>query len=604
MNQSDKSSDKIIGIDLGTTNSVLGVIQNKVPTLLSIQGKRLLPSVVGISPRGELLVGDPARNQWVVAPERTVRSVKRKMGRGETVTMAGKTYTPQEISAFILHEIKDAAEAELGYPVQRAVITVPAYFNEVQRQATLEAGAIAGLEVVRIINEPTAAALAYGYGIDNDQHLRVLVYDLGGGTFDVSIIELNNGVVDVLATAGDNLLGGDDFDERLAGMLADEFEKEHSIDLRQNHQAWARLLREAEEIKIRLSSAPLTDISLEYITQDGTGKALHIRQEVKREQFEELIDDQLQATITCIDQALTDAKLKPSDIDRVLLVGGSTRIPAVWRLVTARMQQEPHMEIDPDAAVALGAAVQAGIIAGEEIDAILVDVTPLSLGIETARISMMGRLESDRFSPLIRRNSTVPVQKSEIFHTLYPGQEEILIKVYQGENRVASQNVLLGDFQVAGLKPNRADGLAEVTVDFQIDINGILNVTVTDRSTGKKTSERLKADRQKLSPEQIAESQAKLAVAYDNMQGEYDIESDADEDSENAEGEIEFDPGTLALMDRAWRVLEQPNLDSELASNISTVLDEIADAVAQNDDQIAQAYCDELIDLLFEAEES
>ncbi len=591
-------SDKIIGIDLGTTNSVLGIIQNKAPTLLSIQDRRLLPSVVGISPKGELLVGDPARNQWVVAPERTVRSVKRKMGRGENVTMAGKEYTPQEISAFILHEIKDAAEAALGHPVQRAVITVPAYFNEVQRQATLEAGAIAGLEVVRIINEPTAAALAYGYGIDSDQHLRVLVYDLGGGTFDVSIIELNNGVVDVLATAGDNLLGGDDFDERLAAMLADEFTKEHSIDLRHNHQAWARLLREAEEIKIRLSSAPFTDVSLEYIAQDKGNKALHIRQEVKREQFEELINDQLQRTITCIDQALSDAKLKPSDINRVLLVGGSTRIPAVWQMVTVRMQQEPHMEIDPDAAVALGAAVQAGIIAGEEIDAILVDVTPISLGIETARISMMGQLEADHFSPLIRRNSTVPVQKSESFHTLFPGQDEIQIKVYQGENSTASQNVLLGDFMVEGLKPNRPDGLAEVTVEFQIDINGILNVTVTDRSTGKKTSERLKADRQKLSPEQIAASQAKLAIAYEDMGGEYDIDLDEDAD------EIEFDPGTLALMDRARRVLEQPNLEAELANKISAVLDDIADAVAQHDDQVAQAFCDDLIDLLFEAEES
>jgi molecular chaperone DnaK len=583
------AEDKIIGIDLGTTNSVLGVIEGGAPKLLPIQGAYLLPSVVGISPQGEVLVGAPARNQWVVAPDRTVRSIKRKMGSDERVTMAGNSYSPQEISAFILRTVKEAAEQALGHPVQRAVITVPAYFNETQRQATLEAGAIAGLTVERIINEPTAAALAYGYGVDPDQHLRVLVYDLGGGTFDVSVIELNFGVVDVLATAGDNLLGGDDFDERLADLLADEFFDEHAIDLHENHQAWARLLREAEEAKIRLSSAPFTTVRLEYIAEDNEGKALHIEREVSRSEFIETIDDLLQRTMTCIDQALGDAKLTPGEIDRVLLVGGSTRIPAVWDLVARRLQQDPHIEIDPDAAVALGAAVQAGIIAGEPIESILVDVAPLSLGIETARMTMTGRLEIDQFAPLIRRNATIPVQKSEVFTTLFPGQDQIHIKVYQGESPIASENVLLGDFMVEGLKPNRGDGLADVTVDFRIDVNGILEVTVTDRGTGKQTAERLKADRRRLSPEQIAESQARLATLYDA-------------DRNDGASVPEFDAGAMALLERARAVLGDPALDSDLATEIREAIDNITDAARADDEDEVQRLCDELIDLLFEAE--
>jgi len=587
------NNEKIIGIDLGTTNSVLGVIQNGAPVLLPIGETRLLPSVVGVSPQNELVVGTPARNQWVVAPDRTVRSIKRKMGKDETVEMAGKSYTPQEISAFILREIKQAAEVALGYPVQRAVITVPAYFNEVQRQATIEAGVIAGLQVERIINEPTAAALAYGYGVDPDEHLRVLVYDLGGGTFDVSVIEMNLGVVDVLATAGDNLLGGDDFDERLAGLLADEFQSAHKIDLRQQHQAWARLLREAEEAKIRLSAEPFTNITLEYIAQDARGNALHIRREVARAEFVEAIQDLLDRTLTSIDQALGDAKLQASDINRVLLVGGSTRIPAVWELVADRMEQDPHIEIDPDAAVALGAAVQAGIIAGEEIDAILVDVTPMSLGIETARVSMAGRLDIDHFAPLIHRNSTIPVERSEIFSTMYPGQDSIHIKVYQGEHMLASHNVLLGDFMVEEVKPNRDDGLADVTVNFKLDINGILDVTVTERGSGKQVTERLHAERQRLTPEQIAASQARLDLYGDD---------ESDLDDETAIADLEFDEATIALLDRARNVLETPGIDPDLADQLMEAVDAIYTAAQAGDDEQMQVASDALIDLLFEAE--
>ena len=575
---------RIIGIDLGTTNSVLGVIRSGAPILLNVQGARLLPSVVGVSPQEELLVGTPARNQWVVSPDRTVRSIKRKMGKDETVDMAGKTYTPQEISAFILRAIKEAAERALGETVNRAVITVPAYFNEVQRQATIEAGTIAGLTVERIINEPTAAALAYGYGVDPDEHLRVLVYDLGGGTFDVSIIELNMGVVDVLATAGDNFLGGDDFDEQLAILLADEFMEEHVIDLRDDHQAWARLLREAEEAKIRLSSEPITMVTLEYIAQDEGGNALHLRREVSRSEFVEAIEDMLDRTLVAIDKALDDANLHAADIDRVLLVGGSTRIPAVWAMVAERMEQDPRMEIDPDAAVALGAAVQAGIIAGEEIDAILVDVTPMSLGIETARINMAGQLNTDQFVPLIHRNATIPVQKSEIFTTMFPGQETIHVKVYQGEHQMASHNVLLGDFMVENLTPNASDGLAQVTINFQLDINGILDVTVTERATGRQQSERLTADRQRLTPEQIAASQSRLSDDY-------------------ASTPVTFDDETRALLDRARVVLETIGPDSDLGGEILAAIDAVYDAAQEDDPDALQTASDELVDLLVEAEE-
>ena len=515
----NKESDPIIGIDLGTTNSVLAVVEKGVPRLISIDGSDLLPSVVGIDPQGEVIVGTPARNQWVAAPERTVRSIKRSMGTEESVAMAGESYTPQEISALILRRLAAAAAAALGEPIKRAVITVPAYFNEVQRQATMEAGQIAGLTVERIINEPTAAALAHGYGVGiSDDHLHLLVVDLGGGTFDVSIIELNYGVVDVVATGGDNYLGGDDFDSALAEMLADEFEDEHGLDLREDHQAWARLLRAAEEAKIALSSGPFAAVNLEFIAEDQ-GRPLHLVREVARRELEALLAPFLLRIEKWIDRTLTDAKLTHDQITRVLLVGGSTRIPAVRNLVAYKMQQQPHAELNPDDAVALGAAVQAGIIAGQEIDAILVDVTPLSLGIAVAEFNHSGRIESDRYARLIQRNSTVPTQQSEVFDTLYPGQDEIHIKVYQGEEEIASHNVLLGDFLVDELKPNRPDGLAEVTVNFALDLNGILEVTVTDRATGKQRRERLKADRRRMTPEQIAQSQAKLAASTGSAAG-------------------------------------------------------------------------------------
>ncbi len=581
---------KVLGIDLGTTNSVVAIIEDGQPRIIPVDGEGLLPSVVGVTPDGATLVGRHAYNQWGAAPERTVRSIKRLMGSGETVEMAGQTFSPQEISAFILRRIREAAEAHLGEPVQRAVITVPAYFNEPQRQATIEAGEIAGLQVERILNEPTAAALAYGYGRDSGgKPLRVLVYDLGGGTFDVSIIELDDEIVDVIATTGNNHLGGDDFDLRLADLLADEFEKDHKIDLRQNHQAWARLQRAAEEAKIQLSAAPYATVNLEYIASDKKARPLHIQREIERQEFENLIMDLLDSTLDAIDQALADANMAADELDRVLLVGGSTRIPAVWGLMMEHLGQEPHGEIDPDAAVALGAAVQAGIVGGEEIDAILVDVTPFSLGIETALIDHLGRPRADHFVPLIRRNAAVPVQKSEVFVTMFPGQDAIHVKVYQGENRIASENVLLGDFMFDDLKPNRPDQLTDITVNFQLDVNGILNVTVMDRVGRKQVTEQMKASRQRLSPDEIAKSQAKLALAYVG-------------DEEEAV-EVELDPGVHALLERAATILANPLVEESLRAEITDVTNAILLAAQEGDDETVEGYCDELIDLLFDAEE-
>jgi molecular chaperone DnaK len=575
-------SDLILGIDLGTTNSVVALVRDGTPQIVPVAGHRILPSVVGISPEGKLLVGDPARNQWVVAPERTVRSIKRQMGSATTVLMAGQGYSPQEISAYILRALKEAAEAEIGVPVERAVITVPAYFTEIQRQATIEAGAIAGLTVERIINEPTAAALAYGLGKDDE--VRALVYDLGGGTFDVSIIELGHGVIDVRATAGDNQLGGDDFDQILAEWLAEAFEAEHGIDLREDRQAWARLLRASEEAKIELSEAPYSEIRMEYLAVADNGAPLHLQREVHRGDFEALIAESLERTIDLIDLALADAGLDAESIDLVLLVGGSTRIPLVNDLVSMHLDQTPQGVIDPELAVALGAAVQAGIISGAPIDAILVDVTPFTLGVETAEIGITGRVHADRFAPLIRRNTAVPTGHSKEFNTLYPGQDAIHVKVYQGEDPVASNNVRLGEFEVDNLQPNQPDGTTELTIHFRLDINGILDVTVVDRGTGRQVSHQLKASRQRLSAEEITRSQSRLAAPALSIV------------------QPRLDASMAALVARAEELLGQPDLAADLAAAIGGAVADVHRAADNEDASALVEASDALIDLLMEAE--
>ena len=577
-------SDYILGIDLGTTNSVAAIVRDGRPEIVMVDGRPLLASVVGLSPEGELLVGEPARNQWVMVPERTVRSIKRQMGQSTSVLMANKGYRPQEISAFLLRALREAAKAATGENIERAVITVPAYFNEVQRQATIEAGAIAGLTVERIINEPTAAALAYGLGSEDD--VRVLVFDLGGGTFDVSVIEMANGVIDVRATAGDNVLGGDDFDQLLAVRLADGLLEEHEIDVQADHRAWARLLRAAEEAKIALSGAPYASVSLEYLAEKDDGTPVHLDKEIRREEFEELIMSSLERTVELVGQALDDAQLGPTDIDLVLLVGGSTRIPLVGELLRECLGQVPQGVVDPDLAVALGAAVQGGIIAGEAIDAVLVDVTPFTLGIATAEFTITGRLRSDRYAPLIQRNTAVPVERSEEFSTIYPQQDVIDVKVYQGEDPVASKNVLLGDFRVEDLQPNEPDGTTTVTIHFRLDVNGILHVTVMDREHGRQVRHELKASRQRLSAEEIVRSQSKLADTGLTLLAQ------------------DLDPGVSAVAGRAEAVLDRPDLPADTAARLSGLLADLRHAARDGDEEAVERASDALIDGLVEVEDS
>jgi molecular chaperone DnaK len=488
---------KIIGIDLGTTFSAVGQVQNGLPQILPNGRERIVPSVVGLTPADALVVGTPARNQYVLYPERTVRSVKRLMGTDATVTLSDRRYTPAEISAIILREMKRIAETNLGEPIDRAVITVPAYFSDGARQATKEAGEIAGFTVERIINEPTAAALAYGLDRTDEQQI-IAVYDLGGGTFDVSIIELNQGVLEVRASHGDTHLGGDDFDERLVDHLAKLFREEHGVDPRDDRKALARLTRAAEQAKITLSTQPFVQVREEYLV-DKDRRPLHLDVEVARIEFEAMIHDLLDGTITSFKAALDDAGLQVSDLGKVLFVGGSTRIPLVWELVANFTGLEPMVEINPDEAVALGAGVQAALIAGEPLDAILVDVTPHTLGIEVVEWQF-GRMMTDRYGPIIRRNTTLPTTRAQVFSAIHPDQTAINVKVYQGEDPVASQNTLLGEFLFEGLQPETRGEPPHITVQFDLDMNGILNVAATDRGSGQVKQTTLRATHARLNP--------------------------------------------------------------------------------------------------------
>ena len=464
---------KIIGIDLGTTNSCVAVMEGGEPTVITNpEGARTTPSVVAFTKTGERLVGQVAKRQAITNPDRTISSIKRDMGTDRKVEIDGKKYSPQEISAMILQKLKADAEAYLGETVSQAVITVPAYFSDAQRQATKDAGKIAGLEVLRIINEPTAAALAYGLEKDADQ--KIMVYDLGGGTFDVSILEIGDGVFEVLATSGNNRLGGDDFDDKVMNYLADEFQKENGIDLRQDKMALQRLKEAAEKAKIELSGVMSSNVNLPFITADTTGPK-HLDITITRAQFDSLTADLVEKTMEPTRNALRDAGLSPNDIDKVLLVGGSSRIPAVQEAVQKFIGKEPHKGINPDECVAIGASIQAGVLAGDVEDLVLLDVTPLSLGIET-----MGGV----FTKLIDRNTTIPTKKSQVFSTAADSQTSVEVHVLQGEREMAAYNKTLGRFSLNNIPP-APRGVPQIEVTFDIDANGIVKVTAKDLGTGQ-----------------------------------------------------------------------------------------------------------------------
>jgi len=501
--------EKIIGIDLGTTNSVVAIMEGTEPKVIpNAEGNRLTPSVVAFTDRGDVLVGEPARRQAVTNPTRTVYSVKRFMGRRHSeveaeekmvpykvvggpndyvkIQTGDKISTPQEISAKTLRKLKEAAESYLGHKVNKAVITVPAYFNDAQRQATKDAGQIAGLEVARIINEPTAAALAYG--LDRKKDEKIVVFDLGGGTFDVSVLEVADAsddatrskVFQVISTSGDTHLGGDDFDKELINHVADNFRRENGIDLRRDAVALQRLQEACEKAKKELSTVPQTDINLPFITADATGPK-HLQMTISRSKFEELIDHLVERCRGPLMQALSDAKLKPSSIDEVVLVGGSTRVPKVRQMVKEIFGKDPHQGVNPDEVVAVGAAIQGSVLAGDRRDVLLLDVTPLTLGIET---------EGGVMTPLVERNTTIPVEKKNIFSTAADNQTAVTVKVYQGERRMAAHNRVLGEFNLEGIPP-APRGVPQIEVKFDIDQNGILNVAARDLATAKQATIRI-----------------------------------------------------------------------------------------------------------------
>jgi len=471
---------KIVGIDLGTTNSGIAYMEGGKPTIIpNAEGKRLTPSVVGITPKGEVIVGELAKRQAVSMPDRTVRSIKRKMGQDYKVKIGDKEYTPQEISAMILTKMKKDAESYLGEPITKAVITVPAYFNDSQRQATRDAGRIAGFEVERIVNEPTASALAYG--LDKGKEVKVLVYDLGGGTFDVSILDIGEAdgetVYQVLSTSGNTQLGGDDWDKRIIDWMVKEFKNQTGVDITSDLSAMQRIRDAAEQAKIELSTVMQTNINLPYITADASGPK-HLNLDLARSKFEQMTDDLVQATIGPIRQALADAKLEPEQVQKILLVGGATRMPMIQKIIRDLFGKEGDKSINPDECVALGAAAQAGVMAGDVKDILLLDVTPLTLSIET-----LGGIAT----PLIERNTTVPTRKSKIFTTAVDNQPAVEIHVVQGERKLASDNMTLGKFQLVGIPPAPRN-TPQIEVTFDIDANGIVNVKAKDLATGNEQS--------------------------------------------------------------------------------------------------------------------
>jgi molecular chaperone DnaK len=611
----------IVGIDLGTTNSEVAVVEAGQPRVLAEDGDPILPSVVGLSEDGRLLVGHAARNQWVLAPERTVRSIKRKMGQDVKVPLGEGEYTPQEVSAMILRALKARAERELGAPVRKAVITVPAYFNDSQRQATREAGELAGLEVVRILNEPTAAALTYNP--DQSASERILVYDLGGGTFDVSVVHTEGGVVEVLASHGDTQLGGDDFDQLLLDAVADDFLEMYEVDLRADRVSKARLLRAVEEAKKRLSDHAVTRVEEEFVAEKD-GVPLHLSTEVTREEYEELIRPLIDRTMECVQQALDDAGLTAAQINRVVLVGGSTRTPLIGQLLEERLGQPAHREVNPDLCVAMGAAVQGAIIAGQNVGAVLVDITPHSLGIKCLEYGATFGIRPNefKFAPIIKRNTPLPASRSEVFCTVTDSQPTVEIDVYQGESPDVRRNHRVGRFLIEGLA--RVPAGNQIVVQLDLTLDGILKVSAREKATGLQKQITIENVMSRYAVAERANAQARLNRMWADLESLIPGEAGAPGEPEGEAGPPEgaalppglhvpqLDPGpregqretvqARALLEKADRVRakaspeDQGELD-RLAERVRTAMTDRR----WNDLQLA---CNDLSDVLFYLEDA
>lgn len=573
--------EHIVGIDLGTTNSEITCIMDGKVMVVTHHDDGIMPSCVGLDDSGNLIVGREAKNQAAVFPERTVSSIKRLMGTDAHVSLGGKEYTPQEISALILKTLKQRAEAFSRKPVRKAVITVPAYFTDSQRKATREAGSIAGLDVVRIINEPTAAALAYEHEDHSGQ--TILVFDLGGGTFDVSIVRIENSVVEVLASTGDNHLGGDDFDKKLADLFAKKIEEESSVDVKQDRVAMARLVNESEKAKIELTSRPFAQVEIDHIAEKN-GASVHFSYALARDVFEELITDDIDKTMNSVNRALEDAAILPSAINRIILVGGSTRMPMISRMLHEKFNLEPHGEIDPDLCVSIGAGIQAGREMGVATSSVLIDITPYTFG--TSAFGVLNGMPSpDMYVPIIRRNSKLPVSKTEVFYTMVDFQDGVDLKVYQGENPDAGENLLIGDyhFKLSGKQPCHST----VTLRYDLDINGILKIESIESNSGKKLEVTIENAFEESSAEAVGNSKTKIEALW----------QDEEEEDLQTGGSSEVPKHILDLINLASFKLDSAPSDDR--DTIVNLIEDIRLSVKENDLDRVEELTRELDDILF-----
>jgi molecular chaperone DnaK (HSP70) len=574
--------DIIIGIDLGTTNSEVALVKDgKVEVLEIKKGTRQLPSYIGFDNQGDLLIGEAARNQYLIFPERTIKSVKRHMGEDTQLLLADKQYTPQELSAMILRHLKQVAEKQTGQTIRRAVITVPAFFSDAQRQATRDAGEIAGLTVERIINEPTAAALAYE--VDSPRARTILVYDLGGGTFDVSVVKIERDVVEVLSSHGDNQLGGDDFDEKIIAHILQHLEKETDLDVTTDARAMSRITRAAEEAKIALSTQPYYTIEEEHLLEKQ-GSPVHLSLELAREEYEEMIAPFIDQTMQAVHTALDGAGLRVADMDEILLVGGSTKTPVVRNRLEQDLGLQVRLDVDPDLCVASGAAIQAGMIAGETVSAVLVDVTPYTFG-TSALGELNGSFYPECFIPIIKKNTPIPVTRSESFFATHDGQNKVKVSVYQGENEDALENKAMGDFMIEGLK-NVKEGDAIIST-FSLDINGILHVTGMEKKTGKKESLRIDNAISRFQEEELEQAKQHIDTLFSD-------EDSSDSSSDQVAATQVPDP---ALLEKARNLRD--SLEGDDKEDIDEVIEDLEQAITANDASKIQQASEELTDLIY-----